>query len=102
MISNTWYKKSYVASEDTGEGIEVGIDDFKIYEKVLNNMSEIDTETQIDVKYVKKQLLANQHTPLTAFYFLLLKKKIIEGEPLEETEDGVLPPSAALLIPKDR
>ena len=54
MISNTWYKKSYVASEDTGEGIEVGIDDFKIYEKVLNNMSEIDPETQIDVKYVKK------------------------------------------------
>ena len=46
--------------------------------------------------------MANQHTPLTSHYFLLLKKKIIEGEPIEEREGVELPPSAALLIPKDR
>ena len=51
-------------------------------------MGEVDKETDVDIKYVRKQLRANQHTPLTAFYFLLLKKMVTEGEHLEELEDG--------------
>ena len=51
--------------------------------------------------YIIKCLQANRHHPLTAHYYLLLKKKIISGEPLEDAEEG-LPPSADLLMPKDR
>lgn len=89
-------------NEPIAEGIEVGIDDFKVFDKVLKDMKNEDSEKPIDYRYVKKQILANQHTHLTAFYFLLLKKKITEGEPLEDNQGEELPPSAALLIPKDR
>ena len=54
VTSNTWFKQKYVASEAIAEGIEVGIDDYKIYDSVLNDMQKVDKEAEIDTKYVKK------------------------------------------------
>lgn len=55
----------------------------------------------IDKSYVKKCVQANQHNALTAYYYLTLKKRIIQGEPLEENGNMILPGSS-LLMPKDR
>jgi 5'-AMP-activated protein kinase catalytic alpha subunit len=54
----------------------------------------------VDKSYVKKCLQANQHNALTSYYYLTLKKRIIQGEALEDNAELV--PSSALLMPKDR
>ena len=38
VTSNSWFKNTYVANEPTSDGIEVGIDEFMIYDKVLKEM----------------------------------------------------------------
>ena len=40
------------------------------------------------------------HNPVTAYYYLLLKKKIIQGEPLDDLDQDA--PGQALLMPQDR
>ena len=103
ITSNSWFKKTYKPVEDITEGIEVGIDDVKIFKNVLDDMSQSEDGTKIDratKSYITKCLQANRHHQLTAHYYLLLKKMIIAGEPLEDNEG--LPPSADLLMPKDR
>jgi hypothetical protein len=100
VTTNTWFRKTYVANEEIQDGIEVGIDNVRVYQTVLNEMTKCE-DLKIDKIQVKMQIQANQNTPLTAFYYLLLKKKMIEGEPIED-EGEKIDPSAALLIPKDR
>lgn len=39
ITSNSWYKKTYKPADDIAEGIEVGIDDVKIFKNVLDDMS---------------------------------------------------------------
>ena len=86
-MSNAWFKKTYQAKEPLPEGIEVGIDQIKIYETVVKEMKsnqEVVPNITIDHKHVKMCLQAHIHNPVTAYYHLLLKKKIIQGEPFDE------------------
>lgn len=53
VTSNTWFKKTYVSSEQISEGVEVGIDDVKVYSNVLAEMERCE-ELKIDKKYVKR------------------------------------------------
>ena len=52
---------------------------------------------KIDRAYVRICLQANQHNALTAYYYLTLKKRVIQGELLD---DNVAPSSS--IMPKDR
>jgi len=40
------------------------------------------------------------HNPITAYYYLLLKKKVIQGEPLDDIEEVEV--CHGLLMPQDR
>lgn len=100
ITSNTWYRSKYVAAMPIGKGVKVGYDDAQIYSNVLTEMTE-NKYNQVDKSYVKKCVQANQHNALTAYYYLTLKKRIIQGEPLEENGTIKLPGSS-LLMPKDR
>ena len=106
VTTNSWFKNTYLAGhckivELGEEGIEVGIDDIQIFKNVLTEMAEC-SQLQIDVSYVKKLLQANMHGPLTAFYHLLLKRKIIQGETLEDINGVIMPAGSSLLVPKER
>jgi hypothetical protein len=50
---------------------------------------ESSDDLQIDHQHVKLSLQAHFHTPVTAYYYLLLKKKIIEGQPLDDIEEDL-------------
>ena len=47
VMSNNWFKKTYQAPEQLSEGIEVGIDQIKIFENVIKDM-ESSEESPID------------------------------------------------------
>jgi len=57
-------------------------------------------ELSFDHKKVRLCLQAHVHNPLSAYYYLLLKKKIIQGEPLDDIEE--LPAIQSLLMPQER
>ena len=38
VMSNTWFRKTYQAQEKLSEGIEVGVDQIKIFENVIRDM----------------------------------------------------------------
>lgn len=40
VMSNTWFKKTYQSQEKVSEGIEVGIDQIKIFDNVVNEVAE--------------------------------------------------------------
>lgn len=42
---------------------------------------------KIDKKYAVQCIQANRHNHITSYYYLLLKKKLIEGESLEDGEE---------------
>lgn len=48
-------------------------------------------EAAIDIKYTRISLQANRFNAFTAHYFLLIKRKMIEGQPLiiEKVKNGV-------------
>ena len=75
-MSNSWFKKTYQAPEQLSEGIEVGFDHIKIFDNVIKDMESTE-ESPIDKAKVKLCLQAHTHNPLTAYYYLLLKKKVI-------------------------
>lgn len=77
-MSNSWYKKTYSAPQQVSMGIEVGIDQIKIFDNVIKDMKTSD-ELKVDHRHVKLCLQAHVHNPVTAYYYLLLKKKVIEG-----------------------
>lgn len=53
---------------------------------------------KIDIGYVKKCLQANRHNALTSYYYLIIKRKTIEGEALgDEIKDTYI---NGALIPK--
>lgn len=85
VMSNTWFKKTYQSPEKLSDGVEVGIDQIKIFDYVIRDM-ESSEEMRIDHKHVKLCLQAHVHNPITAYYYLLLKKKVVEGEPLDDLE----------------
>ena len=39
ITSNSWFKKTYKPADEIAQGIEVGIDDVKIFQNVLDEMS---------------------------------------------------------------
>ncbi len=77
-MSNSWYKKTYQPAELVSQGIEVGIDQIKIFDNVIRGMKGTE-ELKVDHQHVKLSLQAHFHSPVTAYYYLLLKKMIIEG-----------------------
>ena len=85
VMSNTWFKKTYQSSDKLSDGIEVGIDQIKIFDNVIREMQPTE-EIKVDFTHVKLCLQAHIHNPVTAYYYLLLKKKIIQGEPLDDVE----------------
>ena len=42
---------------------------------------------KIDKRYSVQCIQANRHNHITSYYYLLLKKKLIEGESLEDGEE---------------
>ena len=84
-MSNVWFKKTYQSPDKLSEGIEVGIDQIKIFDNVIADMQSCE-ELKVDHGHVKLCLQAHTHNPLTAYYYLLLKKKLIQGEPLDDIE----------------
>ena len=38
VMSNTWFRKTYQSPEKLSEGIEVGVDQIKIFENVIRDM----------------------------------------------------------------
>ena len=99
VMSNSWFKKTYQPPESLPLGIEVGIDQIKIFENVIKDMEPTE-ELPIDHRHVRLCLTAHVHNPVTAYYYLLLKKKIIQGEPLDDLDQEV--PGQALLMPQER
>ena len=85
VMSNVWFKKTYQSPDKLSEGIEVGIDQIKIFDNVIADMQSCE-ELKVDHGHVKLCLQAHTHNPLTAYYYLLLKKKLIQGEPLDDIE----------------
>ena len=64
ITSNSWFKKTYKPAEEIGLGIEVGYDDIKIFQNVLDEMSQSEDGTKIDrttKSYIRKCLVANRH-----------------------------------------
>lgn len=57
-------------------------------------------EIKVDFTHVKLCLQAHIHNPVTAYYYLLLKKKIIQGEPLDDVEQ--VDQDQVLLMPQER
>lgn len=100
IMTSSWFRNTYKSPEPIGLGTKVGFDDVKVFSRVLTDM-ERDPHNRINVSYVRKCVEANKHSALTAYYFLLLKKKTILGEALdtEESETGT---QNAILMPKDR
>jgi len=43
-------------------------------------------ELKFDTNKVKLCLHAHVHNTITAYYYLLLKKKVIQGEPLDDED----------------
>lgn len=101
ITTSQWFKNSYKPSEPIGEGTKIGFDDVKVYNAVLENLSH-DQVNKIDVSHVKKCLEANNHNALTAYYYLLLKHKVICGEPLELDSLNITKGLDSILMPKDR
>ena len=85
VTSNSWFKKTYQPPEQLPDGIEVGIDQIKIFDNVIRDMESTD-ELKFDANKVKLCLHAHVHNSITAYYYLLLKKKVIQGEPLDDVE----------------
>ena len=85
VMSNVWFKKTFQSPDKLSEGIEVGIDQIKIFDNVIADMQSCE-ELKVDHGHVKLCLQAHTHNPLTAYYYLLLKKKLIQGEPLDDIE----------------
>lgn len=52
---------------------------------------------KIEFNHVKLCLQAHVHNPVTAYYYLLLKKKVIQGEPLDDMDE--VAQNQALLMP---
>ena len=50
----------------------------------MESCEDVVPNIRIDHTHVKMCLQAHIHNPVTAYYHLLLKKKIVQGEPLEE------------------
>ena len=48
------------------------------------NKEEDNDLKKVEYGHVKLCLQAHVHNPITAFYYLLLKKKVIQGEPLDD------------------
>ena len=57
-------------------------------------------EIKVNFAHVKLCLQAHIHNPVTAYYYLLLKKKVIQGEPLDDIED--VSPNQVILMPQER
>ena len=75
--SNTWFKKTYQPAEPLPEGIEVGFDDIKLYDRVIQEMEPSEEVPIEKIRQVRMCLEANVHNPATAYYHLLLKKKVV-------------------------
>ena len=56
----------------------MGQDLIRIYGNVLTEMGLCE-EAAIDIKYTRICLMANRFNAITAHYYLLIKKKLIEG-----------------------
>ena len=76
VMSNTWFKNTYQSKDKLSDGIEVGIDQIKIFENVIKDMEAVDG-LPVEHAHVKLCLQAHVHNPTTAYYYLLLKKKVI-------------------------
>ena len=59
----------------------MGIDPTKIYTNVIAEMEACLT-ANVEAGYARKCLHANRYNAVTAHYYLLIKKKLIEGETL--------------------
>jgi len=46
------------------------------------------SKSGMNERYTKQCLEANRHNEATAYYFLMLKQILLEGESLEYYEDG--------------
>ena len=44
-------------------------------------------DISVNFNHVKLCLQAHVHNPVTAYYYLLLKKKIVQGEPLDDLDE---------------
>ena len=66
-------------------GIEVGIDQIKIFDNVIKDM-ESSEDLPVEHNHVKLCLQAHMYNRITAYYYLLLKKKVTQGEPLDDDE----------------
>lgn len=69
------------------EGIEVGFDEVKLFDRVIADMEPSEEVPAAKIEQVRMCLQANVHNPATAYYHLLLKKKMMQGDPIEDTDD---------------
>ena len=54
-------------------------------------------DISVNFNHVKLCLQAHVHNPVTAYYYLLLKKKIVQGEPLDDLDEEAT--NQVLLMP---
>ena len=47
-------------------------------------MEAQDPDLKVEHQHVKLCLQAHVHNPVTAFYYLLLKKKVVQGEHIDD------------------
>jgi hypothetical protein len=82
ITSNSWFKNCHKSQDDISKlGYEVGVDPITIYTNCIDEMKEC-PEIMVDGNYVRHCLQANRHNAQTAHYHLLIKRKLIQGEPL--------------------
>ena len=77
----------YKPPHEPPKGIRVGIDAQKLYPRVMQEMM---AKSGVKERYTRQCLEANRHNEATAYYYLLLKTKQLDGEDLEDESESQL------------
>jgi hypothetical protein len=78
-----WFREYFIPEKPIPLGLRVGIDRARIFKYLLKEMKDY---FGMDDKLVRHCIEANSHNNLTACYHLLIKKKRLLGEDLNEYE----------------
>jgi len=76
-----WFREAYQPAKSISLGLRVGIDRPRLYKNLLKEMHSY---FGMDEKLVRHCLEANNHNSFTACYHLLIKKKRLCGEDINE------------------
>ena len=80
-----WYRDTYQPTVEISKGLKIGQDMPRAIPYILRVLKE---EYQVDERLVRQCVEANRHNRHSAFYYLLYKKKLLEGELTQEPEEA--------------